>query len=395
MPHWWEHESLTTVTNDLLMDTVSLRALATEHSTPLFVYSCATVQRQLLRLQRALAGAVEHSQIYYAMKANRHPGVLRAVRDTPGVGIDACSPAEVELALACGFALTDISFNAGMLSNRDLARLAALRVHCTLDSFSALRRYAQCAAPHSAIGLRFDPGVLAAYRQNPKTSYGAAKFGFDVADCDAALAAAHAAGLRVDTIHMHIGWGIPAAAATLVDAAFGQLAELAAQVPDLRQINVGGGLGGRFQQDDEPLALETWAELIRRHFGRLGLTVACEPGTFVAASAGVLILEVNTVETRRGIHWLGVDGGFPIAPCPALYDIPLEVAALAQPLAPPTAHYYVAGHINEGSDIWVRHQPLPDIHEGDLLALLPAGAYTTSMASHHCLRGEFCEVIIE
>ncbi|MCB9149017.1 MAG: diaminopimelate decarboxylase [Caldilineaceae bacterium] len=392
MPHWWEHESLTASASDLHMDGVSLRALAAEYNTPLFVYSRATVQRQLRRVQDVLAAAVDRSQIYYAMKANRHPGVLRAVRETPGVGIDACSPAEVALALASGFAQTEISFNAGMLSDRDLARLAQQDVHCTLDSFSALRRYGQVAAPGATVGLRFDPGVVAAYRQNPMAGYGA-KFGFDVANGGAALDAAHAAGLRVDTIHMHIGWGIPATAGPLMDAAFGQLAQLAAQMPDLRQINVGGGLGGRFQPEDEPLALEMWAELIRRHFGRLGLTVACEPGTFVAAPAGVLLLEVNTVETRRGIHWLGVDGGFPIAPCPALYDLPLTVAALAQPLAAPVASYHVAGHINEGSDIWARHQPLPAIREGDLLALLPAGAYTSSMASRHCLRGEFSEVM--
>jgi diaminopimelate decarboxylase len=126
----------------------------------------------------------------------------------------------------------------------------------------------------------------------------------------------------------------------------------------------------------------------------LGVTIACEPGTFVAAPAGVLLAEVNTVEKRRGIHWIGVNAGFALDPCPAFYGIPLVAVPVERPLAPSTHSYHVAGHINESCDIWAKAQVLPEIQEGERLALLPAGAYGASMASDHCLRGGVAEIVL-
>lgn len=122
---WWQHESLTAGHLFLEMDGVPLAELAQQQGTPLYVYSRATIQRQLHRLLATLASTTEHFAVFYAMKANRFPGVLQAVRDVPGAGVDTCSPREVDAALAAGFPPELISFNAGMLSSRDLAHVAA------------------------------------------------------------------------------------------------------------------------------------------------------------------------------------------------------------------------------------------------------------------------------
>jgi diaminopimelate decarboxylase len=173
-----------------------------------------------------------------------------------------------------------------------------------------------------------------------------------------------------------------------------RLAAVAQQIPSLTTVNIGGGLGGRFRAADHPLGLSTWSALLRRHLAPLAVTVACEPGTFVAAPAGVLLVQVNTVEERRGKRWIGVDAGYAINPCPALYDIPIEIVPLRQPLAQAVRVCHVAGHINESYDIWAHDYPMPDVREGDLLALLPAGAYGASMASDHCLRGQAQEIVL-
>jgi diaminopimelate decarboxylase len=394
MAAWWEHESLQVRDGRLVLDGADLGEVAREHGTPLYVYSRATIQRQLRALQGALARVTGRHRVYYAMKANRCPGVLRAVRDVPGVGIDACSPREVELALERGFGPEEISFNAGMLSDRDFARVAVHGVHCTLDGFSALRRYGARVPRGTWVGLRFDPAIAVGYAGGQRTAYGGGKFGFEPVECQRALEAAHAAGLRVDSVHMHIGWGLPEQALPDVEAAFSRLAALARQVPELRSVNVGGGLGGRFQRSDRPLPLSAWSDALAQHLAPLGVTLACEPGTFVAAPAGVLLVEVNTVEERRGTRWVGIDAGHALNPCPALYGIPLEVVPLGAPLAPPVHRYTVAGHINEACDLWARDVPLPELREGDLLALLPAGAYGASMSSDHCLRGGAREVVL-
>ena len=391
---WWQTESLTVQDGALCMDGVVLETLARRHGTPLYVYSRPTVQRQLRVLQAMLAQVTERYKVYYAMKANRHVGVLAAARATGGVGLDTCSPREVETALMNGFAPEEISFNGGMLSNRDLAYLAGSGVHCTLDSFSALRRYGEVARAGTSVGLRFDPGVAASYGQQPKMVYGKSKFGFDVEECAAALDAARRVGLTVDAVAMHIGWGLPQSSADLVDWAFGRLAEVARQCPTLAMINVGGGLGGRYLAADQPLALETWRDLIGKHLAPLGAAIVCEPGTWVVAPAGLLIAEINTIEARRSATWVGIDAGHALNPLPALYDIPLEVISLCAPLAAPAMVANVAGHINEGIDIWARARPLPALQEGDLIAFFPAGAYGASMASNHCMRGEFAEIVV-
>jgi diaminopimelate decarboxylase len=376
------------------MDGVPLTELARQHGTPLYVYSRATIQRQLHRLLTALADVTGQFALFYAMKANRFPGVLQAVRDVPGAGVDTCSPREVEAALAAGFPPELISFNAGMLSSRDLAHVAARGIYCTLDSFSALRRYGPLVPSGTRVGLRFNPGTTIGYGDNRKTIYGNAKFGFEPEECQATLHAARTAGLEVDSVHMHIGWGLQEDAASQLEQAFIRLASIARQIPSLRSVNVGGGLGGRFRASDQPLSLSTWQRLIARHLAPLGVTIACEPGTFVAAPAGVLLVEVNTVEERRSIRWIGVDAGYAINPCPALYGIPVQVVPLLNPLVAPIHRCTVAGHINEAYDVWVQDYPLPAVTEGDLLALLPAGAYGASMASDHCLRGQMTEVLV-
>jgi diaminopimelate decarboxylase len=281
-----------------------------------------------------------------------------------------------------------------MLSNRDLDLVAETTVHCTLDSFSALRRYGERAAPGSPVGLRFDSGVTASYGQHPKMVYGKSKFGFEIEECAEALAAAKAANLVVDSVAMHIGWGLPQESADLVDWAFSRLAIVAHQAPDLASINIGGGLGGRYLSTDQPLSLERWGAMIAKHLAPLGMAIVCEPGTWVVAPAGVLIVEVNTVETRRQIQWIGVNAGYSINPLPAMYDIPLEILPLRDPLAGPTLTAHVAGHINEGLDIWAKARLMAPVCEGDQLAFFPAGAYGSSMASNHCMRGEFGEVAV-
>jgi diaminopimelate decarboxylase len=162
----------------------------------------------------------------------------------------------------------------------------------------------------------------------------------------------------------------------------------------VRTINLGGGLCWRQRAEDEPLPLPAWADLVREHIAPTGCVVACEPGTFVAASAGVLLAEVNTVEARESGTWVGIDAGHNVNCYAAHYAIPLEIVSVARPLSPPAEPVHVAGNINEANDVFARSRRLPELCEGDLVALYPAGAYGASMASDHCLRGLPAEVLV-
>ena len=391
---WWYGAPFGCGPEGLTLDGRSLAALARRHGTPLYVYSRAAVRAQVAGLRRVLATLEAGTRVHYALKANRCPGLLEVLRAEGDLGIDACSPREVEAARAAGFAAGEISVTACMPSNRDLDAFVAQGVHVNLDSLSAIRRYGARAPKGTAVGLRVDCGIEVGYGCDPKLVYGNGKFGLQPDAFDEAAAAARAAGLRVTTLHVHCGWGLRMEDGPQMEWIFTRMAELARRLPGVEVVNVGGGLGVRRQAADRPLSLAAWADLLRRHLAPAVRTIACEPGTLLVDRAGVLVVEVNTVERRGGTTWLGVDAGHNVNVYMAHYGIPIEIVHLARPLDPVDASYAVAGNINESNDVFARAALLPRVEEGDLLAMLPAGAYGASMASEHCLRGPAPEVVV-
>jgi diaminopimelate decarboxylase len=365
--------------------------LAAERGTPLYVYRGGVIRDRFARLRHALHGF--ERRILYAMKANRNAQVLRLVRAEGDIEIDACSPREVDTALDAGFAPDEISVTAGMLSNRDLAQLRDQGVHLNLDTFSAIRRWGTMVPRGTAIGLRLDPGVAIGYDGSAKLVYGNGKFGLALSAAAEAAESARAAGLVVDTLHMHCGWNLQEAALPGFETALAGMAALARRL-GVGTVNVGGGLGARFRPLDRPLSPEAWGEALRRHLGGLGCTIACEPGTFAVAEAGRLLVEVNTVERRGDTDWIGIDAGHNVNVYAAHYGIPLAISVLGRGDTEPLRRYTVGGNINEPNDVFARDVALPEVREGDLLVLHPAGAYGSSMASDHCLRGWAGEVLL-
>jgi diaminopimelate decarboxylase len=378
----------------LELDGHSVAELAAAHGTPLYAYALAEVRRATFGLRRALAATGLPARIYYALKANRFAPVVATLHAEGDIGIDACSPREVDLALESGFAPGDISVTASMPSNRDLESFVARGAHVNLDSLSSLTRYGERAPRGSRIGLRVDPGVAAGWGLDPKLSYANSKFGLTPAAAAAAIERAHGWGLVVDTLHMHLGWGLQESALEAFRQALTMLAALARATPTVDTINVGGGLGARRREEDRPLPLDAWTGAIAEVLGPLGCEVACEPGTLLVDSAGILVVEVTTVEEKAGVVWVGVDAGHNVNVYAAHYGLPIEVVHVARPCAPAEACYRVAGNINESNDVFAREVALPCVREGDLLALLPAGAYGASMSSDHCLRGDVKEVAV-
>jgi diaminopimelate decarboxylase len=391
---WWQSEDLGVDRRGLLLDGQSVAELVAQHGTPLYVYSAKVISRRLRELRAALAATGAPFRISYAMKANRFRPVLEAVRREKDIGIDACSPREVALALEVGFAPDEISVTPVMPSNRDLAQFATAGTHMNLDTYSALSRWAATPGHSPRVGVRIDPQVPAGYRQDPRLAYADGKFGFAPAAVPDVARFAVGLGLEIDELHVHVGWGLQETARDALGVVYGRLAALASTLPSVQVVNTGGGLCWRQQSEERPLAPATWSDLLNTHLAPLGKTIACEPGTYPLASAGLLIAEVNTVEPRGGVNWLGLDAGQNVNGYAAHYGIPHQIIHVGRPLDPASRRYHIAGNINEGIDVFARDMALPEVREGDLLALFPAGAYGSSMASEHCLRPMAGEVMI-
>lgn len=393
-PAWKDDPALRSVANDVYFGEHSLARFAAALGTPAYVYLGDRIRENLQILRQALRRTGRPFRIHFALKCNRFGPVLDLIRAEGDIGIDACSPREVELALEHGFTPQEISVTASNLSNADLAVLARHRIHLNSDTRSAARRFAALAHRGASFGLRIDPPAPLRRGGGEKLNYIGGKFGIHPEELAAAHDFARTVGLDVNTLHVHCGWALQKEHAPAFEAAVATLAAAATQLPGIRRINVGGGLAHRHSPRDRPLDVDTWSDLLTRHLGHLPVDIECEIGTFIMANAGLLLMEVNTVEIRRGTHWLGVNSGHSVNVYPYHYGLPLELIPVSRPREDPSLTYQVGSNINEAEDLVARDVKLPDMREGDVLAMYCAGAYGSSMASDHCLRGNFAEILL-
>jgi diaminopimelate decarboxylase len=393
---WWARPGLDVQDGRLRIAGVDPEELARLHGTPLVVYD----RRRFAENAERLIGAFERPglrhRVRFALKANPDPEILSVLR--PLVGIDACSPGEVERALDCGWRPDEISYTGTNVSERDLDVLLPAGVHLNLDAVSQIdrvgRRLRRDRLPGRAIGIRINPGAGAGY--NETLAYSGArptKFGIYPDRLDEAVAVAARHGLAIDTVHVHAGsgWlgdGIRAFEAALTAA--GSIARrLRSQGQPIEEVNVGGGLGVPARADERPVDPDAYVAAIQRALGDLvddGIAIGCEPGDFLAKDAAIILGEVVTVEERAGTTFVGLDFGWNINPSYFIYGYAQEFVLVAAADAPRTTRVTVAGHINEAHDVFAEDYPLPPVEEGDIVALLNAGGYHQAMSSTHCLR---------
>jgi diaminopimelate decarboxylase len=396
---WWARDDLRYEDGRLIFAGVDADAIARQHDRPLFLYGAARIRANIARLRRVLAATGCSHRLYYAMKCNRFPPLLQMLADDGAIGIDICSPDEMDLALSCGFAPQDVSFTGTAVANRDLDRLLAEpEIHINCDSLGQIRRIGE-RTPGRAIGIRINPGIGTGYGDDARLDYAGGrttKFGIYREQWAEALALAARFGLTITTIHLHVGCGYLTRQLDSWEQALGAATGFLADLPDVTTVNLGGGLGLPHRATDAALDLDRWSAIIARQFGGRGLTVATEPGDYLVKDAGILLLGVVGVERKRDTLFVSVDGGFNIHPEPAHYGLPCEPVAcvLRETDRSRWEKVTVAGNINEALDLWAEDHAMPPLAEDDRIALINAGGYGSAMASNHCMRGDFEELLI-
>ena len=399
-PRWWERPDLGYRDGSLQLGGHDLAELARRAGTPAFFYSAERVAERVGRLQNALDATGLVTRIRYAMKANRFMPLLTLLRERGLCGIDACSPGELRLALQCGFTPEAVSYTNTSVSDGDLDILARYpELWINLDSISSIRRFGRRvrgAGPPRTIGLRVNPAVGVGYGDNQLLRYAGpatTKFGIYREQFAEALAVAREEGLRVRGIHFHTGCGYLSEQLPLWGEILRSCRWFLDQLEEPLVVNLGGGLGVPHRNGDRPIDLESWSALIGEVFGASGVEVWVEPGDFIVKDAGVLLLQVNTVEQKRDTLFVGLDGGFNLAMEPAFYQLPCHPLP-CRPRPGVARRVTLAGNINEALDLWARDIELPPLEEGDYLALINAGGYAAVMASNHCMRGNFSEYLL-
>lgn len=371
--------------------------MAREHGTPVFVHDLQRIAEQARALEGAFERAGAPFRLRLALKAQREPEVLAFVRALGTVGIDACSPGEVRHALEHGWAPAEISFTGTNLSERDLDVLLETGVHVNLDLRSQLERWGR-RAPGSNVGIRVNPRAGATWsgidgRDPGESLYAAAratKFGILDEQLDDALAIAAGHDLRIDTVHAHVGDGFLSDGLPDLEVAVERVAAMTRRVIEaghaVVEVNAGGGLGVPQRPGESPLDVDAYAEVLARYLGPLGVVIGCEPGDYLCKESGILLAEVVTLDERDGVAFAGLDAGYNVAPERFIYGSIVPIALCRAADAEPARSYTVSGNINEGDDLWGEDVALPELREGDVLALLLVGTYNRSMHLDHCLR---------
>lgn len=375
-------------------DPAALLRAAEALGTPTYVYSQRVIQRKIEELHRSLDG-IPH-RLLYAMKANSNPAVLRIMCEA-GLGIDAVSPGELHLARRVGFDPGDILFSANNMTDLEMRDASNEGVLLNIGELSRLDKYGEL-APGTKVCIRLNPHIGAGHHEHVITAGEHSKFGIPVEQIGAIQHTASRHGLEIVGLHQHIGSGIMSA--DTLWQAMRVLLDAAETFSSLRFLNFGGGLGVAYRPGEPPLDLENFAgrvvDPLRSFASRQpsrSLSFWFEPGRYLVAEAGVLLVRVNTMKRNRGRVFAGTDSGMGHLVRPAIYGAYHALYNLSNPSGT-LETYDVTGNICEAGDLFARDRDIQKIREGDVLAVLDAGAYGMAMASEYNLRPLPAEVLL-
>ncbi len=355
-----------------------------------FVYDAASIDGAIAAVQRVASV----DRWAYAMKANWHPAILRRVV-AAGLMLECVSRGELEHAFASvpGLVPDRVLFTPNFAPRSEYAYGLSLGVHVTLDNVYPLKQWPELFRGQE-IFLRIDPGFGRGHHQHVRTAGVHSKFGVPVTEVDELVALVRSAGARVAGLHAHAGSGIFSVANWTQTGAL--LAGLAARFPEVKVIDLGGGIGvpeQAGQADMDLTALDAGVAQLKRDFPRLEFWM--EPGRFIVARAGVLVAQVTQLKGKGDVRYVGIATGMNSLIRPALYGAHHDIRNLTRLDEPLSQRVNVVGPICETADQLGADRWLPPTEEGDVLLIANCGAYGFSMASNYNLRPPAAEFMIE
>ncbi|MBD9396759.1 MULTISPECIES: diaminopimelate decarboxylase [unclassified Pseudomonas] len=380
----------------LFAEGVALSAIAQRFGTPTYVYSRAHIEGQYRAYADALAG-MPHL-VCYAVKANSNIGVLNVLARL-GAGFDIVSSGELERVLAAGGEPSRIVFSGVGKSRDDMRRALEVGVHCfNVESSVELERLQKVAAEMDAkapVSLRVNPDVDAGTHPYISTGLKENKFGIDIEQAEAVYArAAELPNIEVIGVDCHIGSQLTTLEPFLdaLDRLLLLVDKLAARGIVIKHLDLGGGLGVQYR-DEQPPQVGDYIAAVRKRLAGRDLALVFEPGRFIVANGGVLLTQVEYLKHTEHKDFAIIDAAMNDLIRPALYQAWMDVSAV-QPRDGEARNYDLVGPICETGDFLAKDRQLV-LEEGDLLAVRSAGAYGFVMSSNYNTRGRAAEVMVD
>jgi diaminopimelate decarboxylase/aspartate kinase len=354
-----------------------------------YVYDEGTVQAALA----ALTALQSVDAVFYAMKANSHPEILRLVH-RGAAHFECVSPGEIDkvLGLFPDIDRRRILFTPNFAPRAEYERALEQGVWVTLDNLYTLRHWARLFAGRELF-VRVDTGQGRGHHEHVRTAGAHSKFGVPLFELEEFAELAERAGARIVGLHAHTGSGVlhPEAWRNTGE----RLVELLQRFPDVRYLDLGGGLGVPEKPGQGPLdlaALDAGIAAVKQACP--GREIWLEPGRFIVAEAGVLLTRVTQTKGKGDLKYVGVDTGMNSLIRPALYGAYHDIVNLTRWGEAPREIVTVVGPICETGDRLGSDRLMPAAEEGDVLLIANAGAYGAVMSSHYNLRDPAQEVLI-
>lgn len=377
-------------------ESVDLAVIADKFSTPTYVYSRAHLERQFLDYANALQG--QPHLVCFAVKSNSNLAVLDVLARL-GAGFDIVSGGELERVLAAGGDPGKVVFSGVGKTRAEMRRALQVGIHCfNVESLAELERLQQVAAElelRAPVSIRVNPDVDAGTHPYISTGLKENKFGIAIEQAEAVYQrAAQLPNLQILGVDCHIGSQLTSLEPFLdaLDRVLLLVDRLSALGIEIAHLDLGGGLGVRYRDEQPPCAGEYVARVRQRLEGR-DLKLIFEPGRYIAANAGVLLTRVEHLKQAGEKNFAIVDAAMNDLIRPALYEAWMDILPVSQRQGQAQL-YDVVGPVCETGDFLGKERELV-LQEDDLLAIASAGAYGFVMASNYNSRARAAEVMVD
>ncbi len=394
-----QHDPIYQLNYQWFIEQLSFKQLAEQYGTPLYVYSRAALTRHYQQFDEAF-GFIDH-QVCFSVKSNSNLAVLNVLARL-GAGFDIVSGGELARVLAAGGAAEKIVFSGLGKTEQEIEHALTVGIACfNVESAAELERINTVAARlnvRAPVSLRVNPDVDAKTHPYISTGLKDNKFGIPAETVfDTYARAAELSHIEIIGIDCHIGSQLTESTQPFVDALI-KIKEMILTLQQrgitLKHIDIGGGLGVRYYDETPPTPAE-YAAALKPLLLELGLKVYMEPGRAISANAGVLLTTVDLLKPTVHKNFAIVDAAMNDFIRPALYGACMSIVrveAAPHDLAPKT--WDIVGAVCESADFLGKDRDLA-LQQGDVLAVLGAGAYGFVMSSQYNTRPRAAEIMVD
>jgi len=404
---WLKYKDLEYQDGILNMASVNTVDIAKKYGTPIYVINEDLIRKRYKELKKILDSVYKNNQIHFAMKANSNLSILKILK-SEGAHFECTSTGEIYTCFKAGIPSEKIMYTGNMFTNEDFKFAVENNVSVNLDNISQLKRlakvYDDLGKEKNLISFRINPEFGAGHHSHTITAGKNIKFGILDGQVIEAYSKAKNYGFKKFGTHIHVGSGI--LDPNDFDKASEKYLTIITKLTDtldiqLEFVDFGGGLGIPYHPEEDPLDLEAYNKVVIKKFKELvekgdmdQVAFKIEPGRYITAEASIILTQINTIKDNGYKLFAGVDAGFNTLIRPTMYGSYHHIIVCNNNSKEKTHKYDVVGPICESGDVLGKDRELPELFEGDYLAILDAGAYGYTMSSPYNSRPQPAEILI-